>query len=397
MKLIVYATWLALLLSSSAEPLLATSDNNASEATNDYKVLSSAELTSEIKRNEKALLFSDELPVPFIAKAHHIFLTRSDIFWRLRNQGYPYIAEPTQIHRKAFSLRHFCQQVFKTSAQEQMFRNLIDSRNIKVNGNDYVLTVNEEMIPHLRGTVIRNIHRTKTHDLYIDLTLLNSNNIDSFVDFFATLNDRQTLKRIITNLVKRKKRFVNLKHLVFPRFAKENFNSFSHFSGPNCFHAVLSFNQYGVENDRRINFKIEKKFHFNFINNYEYFYALNKFYEQIAYREADLKFGDIIVLYDKEVSPNGATYQSYKHGSVYLGNGYVYTKGSKSPQHPYVIEQFDEDYQGWEKKIGKVGVKVYRHTNPTKNEILATQQGDNTQGDNTQFDQSQNNNGQGND
>ena len=301
----------------------------------------------------------DNLKINYIPRARTLTLRSGDITWRYRNRRYAYI-DPVKLKVKAKDLQDLVTKIARPYRRKKMLSILRGENLISREENFYSVTITKKIVPLLKPGKLRERFSERTYDLYLDLSNLNSDNFEEFVSFYSPLIGHDELIRKIKILKKRRSTILNIRDLVFPRFARENYNSFSPLYGPNCFHATLAFNQYGVEFDRRVNYKIEKNLNFNFINNYEFFKALHRMYNRVRYRDENLNFGDIIVLFSKKISIDGSTYESFKHGSVYLGNGFVFTKGSKRAADPYRIDRFKTDYTNWQKKLGNIGIHVFR-------------------------------------
>lgn len=307
-----------------------------------------------------SMIISDNLELDYYVKPQKVILSKEDIVWRYKNRKYPYMAPPVTLSVKANNYSDLCSKIAKANSKDELCKLLLKNDISKSSTSKYVVTISPKTLPLIKENLINSQYSYPSYELFIDLEKLKFNNVTNFLKFFSPFIDETQLFAKIQKLLKDGQKTISLKDLVFPRFAKENYNSFSHFHGPNCFHAALSFNQYGVENNYSINYKIESKLNYNFINNYEFFNALHTYYRKIDYKKERMKFGDVITFYSMKISPDGSNYKSFKHGSVYIGNGYIYTKGSKFSRHPYRIARFVEDYNYWSKKQGPIGMFVFR-------------------------------------
>ena len=49
-----------------------------------------------------------------------------------------------------------------------------------------------------------------------------------------------------------------------------------------------------------------------------------------------------------------------RHASTYLFNSYTFSKGSKSPNSPYIVGTLSDEWQTWKKFTKNLGIKVFR-------------------------------------
>ena len=136
------------------------------------------------------------------------------------------------------------------------------------------------------------------------------------------------------------------------------------FRGPNCFHASVAFQEATFPNEPYINLKRESRHHSTMINHDELWRVLNTYFYEISPKNAELKYGDIIAFFEIPFNSrkNIVNYRWLKHASTYLFGGYVFSKGSKSPNTPYSVKTLDEEWETWEKHTKNLGVKVFRRS-----------------------------------
>jgi hypothetical protein len=84
------------------------------------------------------------------------------------------------------------------------------------------------------------------------------------------------------------------------------------------------------------------------------------FYE-INPEQTSIQYGDMIVFFETKTPQYGALdFKTLRHAATYLFGGYVFSKGSKSANSPYVVRTLAVEWETWTKYTEKLGVKVFR-------------------------------------
>lgn len=74
-----------------------------------------------------------------------------------------------------------------------------------------------------------------------------------------------------------------------------------------------------------------------------------------------VQYGDMIVFFETKTPQFGSLdFKTLRHASTYLFGGYVYSKGSKSANSPYLVRTLGDEWNTWTKYTKKLGVKVFR-------------------------------------
>jgi hypothetical protein len=148
---------------------------------------------------------------------------------------------------------------------------------------------------------------------------------------------------------------------LLPKFARERVATHSIFRGPNCFHAALSFQGAELAESDRINVRQEPGYHRDMINYDELWRILQLSFYEINPEQTSIQYGDMIVFFETKTPQYGALdFKTLRHAATYLFGGYVFSKGSKSANSPYVVRTLAVEWETWTKYTEKLGVKVFR-------------------------------------
>jgi hypothetical protein len=150
---------------------------------------------------------------------------------------------------------------------------------------------------------------------------------------------------------------------LLPSFARKTVAGYSIFRGPNCFHAALSFQSPLLASSEYVNVRQEQGYHRNMINYDELWRALQLSFYEVDPTKTQLQYGDMIVLFETKDATNGQVdFKTLRHAATYLMGGYVFAKGSKSANTPYLVRTLGEEWETWTKYTVKLGAKVYRRS-----------------------------------
>lgn len=174
---------------------------------------------------------------------------------------------------------------------------------------------------------------------------------------FASGKQLRSLKAQI-----KERKLISVSRALFPRFARKNLKKFTPYQGPNCFHAALSFHSETYGLSKRFNVKKERNHHNLMINYDELYRILFLDFREINPRKEDMKFGDIIVFFDRDTEPSRKKFyfKWMKHTLVYLFNNYTFSKGSKSANTPYTVKTLAKEWRTWQRLTGNLRLKVFR-------------------------------------
>lgn len=159
---------------------------------------------------------------------------------------------------------------------------------------------------------------------------------------------------------------------LLPGAASRKITAFEIFRGPNCFMTALAFQYPQMIRSELVNVRLENNHHEVMINNDELWRVLQSSFYEVDPARTKLKYGDMLVFFSTPVTPKKGqstavreiSYRWIKHATTFLFNDFVYSKGSKSPNSPYLVGTLRGEWQAWEKHIekngGQLGVKVFR-------------------------------------
>lgn len=156
---------------------------------------------------------------------------------------------------------------------------------------------------------------------------------------------------------------IRLDRDLLPRFARQRVGRHTIFKGPNCFHAALAFQSNSMASSSLVNVREEPGYHRNMLNYDELWRALQLSFYEVNPTKNSLQYGDMIVFFETSSKPTGAVdFKTLRHAATYLIGGYVFAKGSKSANSPYVVSTLGEEWETWTKYTKKLGVKVFRRS-----------------------------------
>ena len=182
--------------------------------------------------------------------------------------------------------------------------------------------------------------------------------------YFFPASDLKKIKKKIT-----KSPSLIVDRDLLPEFAAKMVKRYTIFRGPNCFHAVLAFQDPAFPKSVFMNVKKEPGYHRAMINHDELWRVLKENFYEVYPHTSKLNFGDIIVFFkipedDNEIFPS---YRWLKHTAVYLFNNYTFSKGSKSSNSPYTVKTLKEEWRVWKKILQNPAIKVFRRASHNLN------------------------------
>ena len=137
---------------------------------------------------------------------------------------------------------------------------------------------------------------------------------------------------------------------LLPTFARQRIASHTIFRGPNCFHAALGFQSPRLASSSLVNVRREIGYHQDMLNYDELWRILKLSFYEIDPARNELQYGDMIVFFEaKDAAKPGIDYKTLRHAATYLVGGYVFAKGSKSANSPYLVRTLGEEWKTWSK------------------------------------------------
>ncbi|MBI2602320.1 MAG: hypothetical protein HYW48_04620 [Deltaproteobacteria bacterium] len=157
--------------------------------------------------------------------------------------------------------------------------------------------------------------------------------------------------------------FLDLENELLPSFAQKAVKKFSYFTGPNCFHAALAFQDPNIPKLPYFNPKREAEHHWQMINFDELWRVLRNSFYEIVPEVSDLKYGDLLVFFERpqeESSPQEVDFRRIRHVAVYLFNNYTFSKGSKSANSTYTVNLLEDEWKKWKRRTKNMAIKIFR-------------------------------------
>ena len=148
---------------------------------------------------------------------------------------------------------------------------------------------------------------------------------------------------------------------LLPRFARKRVGRHTIYKGPNCFHAALAFQSDALASSSLVNVRQEPGYHRNMVNYDELWRVLQLAFYEIDPTKSPMQYGDMIVFFDiADKKPGPIDFKTLRHAATYLVGGYVFAKGSKSANSPYIVGTLGDEWDTWTRYTKKLGVKVFR-------------------------------------
>ena len=197
------------------------------------------------------------------------------------------------------------------------------------------------------------------------------------LDAEALIQDPQLAKKLVAEI----RPFMNRRDLVdladklehqksieidrdlLPPFARMAVKNFSHFKGPNCFHAALAFQDPSIPKTPLFNASRKGDYHWQMINYDELWRVLENSFYEVHPESTALKYGDVLVFFDspEELNPGAQiNFHWIKHAAVYLFGEYTFSKGSKSANSTYTVNTLAEEFEGWQNRLNHLTIKIFR-------------------------------------
>jgi len=282
--------------------------------------------------------------------------------------------EPISIYvpRDETKRLQYLNQIAKTGKAVALYNEIRKSGAVSKETEDrktLVYTFSPKTIDLLNIEKYLEINRKTHHALILDAGAMSSENADDLITQvkpFLSKSKLQKLKRGIAN-----KSSVTIDAELLPDFPARVVRRHTAYRGPNCFHAALSFQGFSLAKSPNVNVKEEVGYHPSMINFDELWRVLKTSFYEINPERTDLKYGDMIVFFDIPQSAEGkpVNFRTIRHASTHLFDGYVFSKGSKSANTPYVVRTLSEEWSSWQAFAKNLGVKVFRRSSPKPNHI----------------------------
>jgi hypothetical protein len=233
-----------------------------------------------------------------------------------------------------------------------------------------LVTIDETAYQLLNQEAFESLFSKVHHEITVNTSTMrmNAKEREKFISQLSPFLSTQDLKIIRAKIENGTP--LNLDKELLPPFAKQKIAGHTIYRGPNCFHAALAFQNQRLASSSLVNVRRETGYHQDMLNYDELWRVLKLSFYEIDPRKNELQYGDMIVFFEaKESNKPGIDFKTLRHASTYLLGGYVFAKGSKSANSPYLVRTLGEEWKTWSKYTQKLGVKVFRRnlkhvTNP---------------------------------
>jgi hypothetical protein len=332
----------------------------ASQAAAKQSVLGSPQFQYDITS------FQSDLNLPLIVKSKSISIPNKTVLERLEKYQKDDRIEPIQITVEGRE-DTIIELSAKIAAKNQKI-NLANylknnfSRGDEIPGSELrLVTLDKEAFQFLDRNVFDSLFRKTHQEIFISSRTLKKRRKmqASLISQLSPFLDKIEINQISNKISKSEN--LSLDRDLLPRSAKNRVANHSVFRGPNCFHAALSFQSETLAASDKINIRQEPGYHREMINYDELWRILQLSFYEINPTQTPVQYGDMIVFFETKTPQFGPIdFKTLRHAATYLFGGYVYSKGSKSANSPYLVRTLAEEWNTWTKYTEKLGVKVFR-------------------------------------
>jgi len=226
-----------------------------------------------------------------------------------------------------------------------------------------LVTLTPEAFKLVQPGVVNEFFAKRHHQVSVDSNYFASNPslVETFIAQLSPFLRKSDLLNVKAKIQDRLP--LSLDRDLVPQFARQRIGKHTVFKGPNCFHAALAFQSDQLASSSLINVRDEKGYHRNMLNYDELWRALQLSFYEINPTQTALQYGDMIVFFESDGADMGPVdFKALRHAATYLMGGYVFSKGSKSANSPYIVGTLGEEWETWTKYTNKLGAKVFRRS-----------------------------------
>ena len=312
-------------------------------------------------------IFQSELHLPMSVVDRPIPLAKKSLSLRLDKYTSNHNVEPLQLtvdsnDEQILDLAKTLAAPTQRLALANYFKNNF-SRGEEIPGSKLrLVSIDKGAMNLMSSEAFANLFTKIHHKIGIPTKYLRSNKeqrqqfISQLSPFFSAKEMTQIRGKIMTSPN------LSMDKDLLPAFARDAVTRHTIYKGPNCFHAALSFQSPILAASSNINVRQEQGYHKNMLNYDELWRAINLSFYEVDPRKNPIQYGDMIVLFETSgnLKPESVDFKTLRHAATYLMGGYVFAKGSKSANSPYIIRTLEEEWNTWTKYTVKLGAKVYR-------------------------------------
>jgi len=253
-------------------------------------------------------------------------------------------------------------KIAKKGSEEILLQKMSERLVQDAESKRYTSEISKDLLPYVDPKKVQEYFSAKHYQLTIpalksEADLKSIYRVIQQTDGFISTKKRLALKQKVKQGLP-----INVEVELLPEFAKKFVRQFNIVKGPNCFHAALSFQGERFSRLPFVNAKREEGYDPVMINHDELWTILQNAFYEVNPVKSQLKYGDILVFseLDKNRADAPFDFRRIKHASTYLFDGYMFSKGSKSANSPYIIKPLSEEWTQWQRDSKILGVKVFR-------------------------------------
>lgn len=227
----------------------------------------------------------------------------------------------------------------------------------------HLVSLNKSIYEHLMPDAITSLFSKKHHEVslagsYLRADPKSRNQLLHQLEPFMEKKELDALSNKIKS-----GQILRLDKDLLPDFARKRVGRHTIYKGPNCFHAALAFQSDELASSSLVNIRQEPGYHRNMVNYDELWRILQLSFYEINPTKTSVQYGDMIVFFEtNEQSKGPIDFKTLRHAATYLVGGYVFAKGSKSANSPYIVSTLGEEWETWTKYTKKLGLKVFRRS-----------------------------------
>ena len=313
--------------------------------------------------------FRSSLNLPLSDHPEEIQLPRKKIKQRALESKKDSRVEPMTliVNQKTGAMESIAEKIAKAGSEQRLLQILRQkfktAEALPSKHGAKTLELDENVLRFVNARSLSELFKRTHHRLVLEAAGLPQEKEGELLKQLTGFLDEKALGGLRAMLNKDKR--ISIDKYLLPDFPKKMIKKYIKFRGPNCFHAALAFHGGELSNSPYHNVKKEQGYHQAMVNYDELWRVLQSQFYEVDAQRSDLKYGDMIVFFDvpKSHNPSKPLYFKWiRHTATYLFNGYTFSKGSKSPNTPYIVRTLSEEWTTWQKFSKNLGVKVFRRS-----------------------------------
>lgn len=276
------------------------------------------------------------------------------------------------IKKDSFSMKEIARSLaFSENESDKVYSYFLDNsnhlanENLKSEDSQVKIRIKPQFLQLIDSQSFTDKYFKNTHhNVSLDSSVFaeESELLEEFIKQIKPFLEEDDLDNVMSKIKEHKK--IYLDKDLLPAFPKKMVDKYTIFSGPNCFHSALSFQNMKIPQSQYYNVKREENYHPQMINHDELWRIINKILYPVPAHEP-IKYGDMVVFFDLPKSYKEGDLINFRwiaHAAVYLFEDYTFSKGSKSPNTPYTIKTLAEEWRVWKKYTKNLATRIFRRS-----------------------------------